>query len=156
MVRNSSGNGIKLSPGKTLKQSKVGNEYLRVDLCKNGEIKHFTVHRLVASAFVKNSENLPMVNHKDENKANNSAENLEWCTAKYNSNYGTRCERISEKLSRLKCKPVAQYLDGALIAIFPSMIAAKHIADPGHIGACCNGKEKQAGGYKWVYAEGVF
>lgn len=78
MVRNSSGNGTKLSPGKILKQSDVGNGYLRVDLCKNGEIKHFAVHRLVASSFVKNPENLPMVNHKDENKENNSAENLEW------------------------------------------------------------------------------
>lgn len=153
MVRNSSGNGTKLSPGKILKQSDVGNGYLRVDLCKNGEIKHFAVHRLVASSFVKNPENLPMVNHKDENKENNSAENLEWCTAKYNSNYGTRSKRISEKLSVSKCKPVAQYLDGILIAVFPSMIAAGHITDPGHIGACCNGKRKQAGGFKWAYAE---
>ena len=64
--------------------------YLMVSLCKNGTVKRYLVHRLVAQAFVENPYNFPEVNHKDENKTNNHFENLEWCTHKYNSIYGTR------------------------------------------------------------------
>ena len=64
-----------------------GNGYLFVGLCKNGEKKHCTVHRLVANAFLPNPENLPEVNHKNEVKTDNRVENLEWCDAAYNNNY---------------------------------------------------------------------
>lgn len=64
--------------------------YMFVILCKNGKVKPFRVHRLVAQAFIPNPDNLPEVNHKDENKVNNTVENLEWCTSSYNINYGTR------------------------------------------------------------------
>ena len=56
------------------------------------------VHRLVAKLFISNPDNLPQVNHKDENKLNNYVDNLEWCTAKYNCNYDTRNIRQSEKM----------------------------------------------------------
>lgn len=69
--------------------------YLTLRLCKNGKQKYFSVHRLVAQAFLPNPNNLPEVNHKDENKLNNHVENLEWCTSKYNNNYGSRIERAS-------------------------------------------------------------
>lgn len=54
------------------------------------------IHRLVAQAFIPNPDNLPCVNHKDENPNNNNVDNLEWCTQKYNCNYGTRVDRIME------------------------------------------------------------
>lgn len=55
----------------------------------------YLVHRLIASAFLDNSKKMPQVNHKDENRLNNSASNLEWCTAKYNNNYGTKLYKCS-------------------------------------------------------------
>lgn len=72
--------------------------YLAVGLYKNGKRKMFLIHRLVAEAFIPNPENLPQVNHIDEDKTNNYVENLEWCTQSYNNNYGTRLKRVSESL----------------------------------------------------------
>lgn len=71
--------------------------YFVITLCCNNGKKNIMVHRLVADAFIPNPNNYPCVNHIDENKSNNSASNLEWCTYKYNCNYGTRNARISEK-----------------------------------------------------------
>jgi hypothetical protein len=79
--------------GKILKQY-VKNGYLQVTLTVNNKRKYINVHRLVAQAFIPNPNNLPQVNHKDENKQNNYVENLEWCSAKYNCNYGSRNKRI--------------------------------------------------------------
>ena len=76
--------------------------YLNVNLYKKGKGKPFKVHRLVALHFIENPENLPEVNHKDENKSNNCVDNLEWCTSKDNCNHGTRNKRISEKLKDME------------------------------------------------------
>ena len=76
-----------------LRLSKDCYGYIQVSLYKNGRRTGLRVHRLVAEIFIPNSENLPMVNHKDEDKSNNRVDNLEWCTAKYNMNYGTIVER---------------------------------------------------------------
>ena len=70
--------------------------YCIVRLRKDGKGKSYLVHRLVAQAFIPNPLNLPQVNHIDENKKNNNIDNLEWCTAKYNANYGTRNIRVRE------------------------------------------------------------
>lgn len=67
--------------------------YLVVQLYKNGKMKNEYVHRLVALTFIPNPNHFPQVNHKDEDKQNNYVENLEWCTAKYNNNYGTARQR---------------------------------------------------------------
>lgn len=80
--------------GRMLKLSYNTVGYLSVGLHSNGKAKMYMVHRMVAQAFIPNPNNLPIINHKDENPSNNSVENLEWCTAKYNSNYGTRNDRI--------------------------------------------------------------
>lgn len=74
--------------------------YSEVALWKDSKRKMFMVHRLVAQAFIPNPNNLPQVNHKDENKTNNIVENLEWCTQSYNNSYGTRLERVSSSLKR--------------------------------------------------------
>jgi hypothetical protein len=63
---------------------------------KNGKAKRESVHRLVALTFIENPNNYPCVNHKDETRTNNNVENLEWCSHKYNSNYGTCQEKHSK------------------------------------------------------------
>ena len=73
-----------------LRLPKTNNGYIRISLCKNGIKTGLTVHRLVAETFIPNPDNLPEVNHKDEDKTNNRVENLEWCDHKYNMNYGSR------------------------------------------------------------------
>lgn len=134
-----------------LKQYKSKNGYMFVCLStgtqKNkGRYKVVNVHRLVANAFIDNPEQLLYVNHKDEDKTNNCIENLEWCTAQYNSNYGT----IKEKV----CKKVFQYSpNGNLIEIYKSVSRAAEAVGgtPGNISSCCKGKLKMAYGFVWKY-----
>lgn len=89
---NKSGNIISLGNGiintKIKEVAKSDCEgYLVCTLSKNGTTKQYYIHRLVAETFIPNPDNLPCVNHKDENKSNNNVDNLEWCTFKYNSQY---------------------------------------------------------------------
>ena len=86
--------------GRMLQLSYHSNGYLRVNLSKNVITKQHLIHRLVAQAFVPNQNNYLEINHKDENKANNNVENLEWCTREYNMNYGTRNERANQTQSK--------------------------------------------------------
>lgn len=129
----------------------IGNGYYRVRLFKNKKNKLYSVHRLVAEAFIHNPDNLPCINHKDENRLNNIVENLEFCTHKYNSNYGTAIKRTINKIS----KKVYQYtLDGELVKIYNSVKECeqynfKHSG----ISACCRGDKyrKTYKGYIWRY-----
>ena len=82
-----------------LKGCKNRGGYLRVRLSKNNLASNKRIHRLVAQAFIPNTENKSQVNHIDEDKTNNRVDNLEWSTAKENSNHGTRNERVSKTLS---------------------------------------------------------
>lgn len=82
--------GLKLMAGGTR------NRYKSIVLTNGSEYVTEYVHRLVAKAFIPNPDNLPQVNHKDEDRTNNSVENLEWCTPVYNMNYGTAKQRMSE------------------------------------------------------------
>ena len=92
------GTGIRTSKGKVLSQS--GTRYKKVALYdKNHNKKFYSVHRLVAEAFILNPNNYKYVNHKDENKFNNYYINLEWCTQKHNCNCGTRNMRLSKNNS---------------------------------------------------------
>lgn len=132
--------------------------YARVTLSKYGEQRHATVHRLVALAFIPNPDNLPQVNHKDENPQNNSVDNLEWCTGKQNCNYGQHCQRIKDRLNRKHhlAKPVAQLdRDGDVIQIYKSVSeAARQMGVRSeNISRCCNGKNSLSCGYGWKYVD---
>ena len=81
---------------KVLHPKKHRNGHLQIGLHKDKKRKTMYIHRLVAQAFIPKPDNLPCVNHKDENPNNNNVDNLEWCTQKYNCNYGTRVDRIME------------------------------------------------------------
>ena len=78
------------------------NGYLEYSLYKDSKRTHKYIHRLVADAFIDNPNNLPVVNHKDENKENNLADNLEWCTILYNNTYGTRIDKIAKNTNYRK------------------------------------------------------
>lgn len=82
-----------------------GHGYKCVKIRVDGHVKGLYVHRLVAEAFIPNPQNLPCINHKDEDKSNNVVDNLEWCTHKYNSNYGTIRQRLSE-INKGKVSPM--------------------------------------------------
>lgn len=91
--------------GETLKQGIKRTNctcYKLVNLWKDGRYYKKYVHRLIAEAFIPNPDNLPMVNHKDEDGTNNSIDNLEWCTREYNVNYGTAKERRAKKIRGVK------------------------------------------------------
>ena len=94
--------------GKTLTPRANADGYLNLQLSDRDNPKTVRIHRLVAEAFIPNPDLLPEVNHKDEDKTNNAASNLEWCSHGYNSRYGTRGARISKKHS----KPVEAYAPG--------------------------------------------
>lgn len=88
--------------GKQMKQSVHTKGYKTVSLTKDGKTKTVFVHRIVAEAFIPNTKNLPMVNHKDEDKTNNFVENLEWCTNEYNLNYGNARRKQAKSLKGRK------------------------------------------------------
>ena len=137
---------------KILKSYDYGQGYLYVHLCKDGKRKQCRINRLVAQAFISNSDNLPEVNHKDENKKNNCVENLEWCSKSYNINYGTGSKRSAEKRS----KPVFSVdKESGLIMWWQSANEAGEVLGirQSHITECCKGKIKSAGGHYWFYAD---
>lgn len=85
------------------------NGYVYISLSKYGKCKRYRVHRLVAEAFINNPNKLMQINHKDENKTNNNVNNLEWCTAVYNSNYGTCRERSRIGIINAVGRRIVQY-----------------------------------------------
>ena len=138
--------------GKFLKLSLRKEGYYKVNLNKNNKYETMLVHRMVANAFLPNPRNLPQINHKDEDKKNNHVSNLEWCDAKYNTNYGTCIERMRNS----KMKKVAQYdKNGNLIKIWESPTTAYRQANLSYasISSVCLGKRKTYKGYVWKYID---
>ena len=126
--------------------------YRTVCICINGKPKSFYVHRLVAELFLPNPNRLPEVNHKDENPSNNDVSNLEWCTSKYNKNYGHRA--INFGISR--GRPVVCIETGE--RYFSCGEAERKTGiHRGSIHACCTGyrNTKTAGGHHWSFAPDV-
>lgn len=142
-----------------LRPATEGGGYLFVRLYKDGKQKSFKVHRLVATAFIPNTENLSDINHKDECKTNNAVSNLEWCDTKYNINYGTHKERMAAALTNGRTsKRVGQFnLEGELIKEWPSTReCGRNGFSQSAVAACCRNEFTRAGnnvykGYIWKY-----
>ena len=135
-----------------LKPNVVGRGYLRVVLYAGGKTRMFYVHRLVCQSFHENPGNKPQVNHINEDKTDNRACNLEWCTRRENINHGSRNERVAKAQS----KPVGQYtLDGDLVKAWQSTNEVERQTgfSCGNISEVANGKRKTAHGYRWKYIE---
>ena len=147
---------------RVLKPMISNSGYERVDLFKNKCRKQFSVHRLVAIAFIDNPDGKEIVNHKDENKRNNNAENLEWVTHIENCHYGTAISRrtthldyskrkVNNRNQILKCsKAIAQYSkDGQLIKEWESAseCARANKWTISNIRRCVRGGTKYAYGY---------
>lgn len=116
--------------------------YLNVHLSHAPRLSRPNIHRLVAEAFIPNPENKPQVNHIDEDKTNNRADNLEWVTAKENINHGTRTKRAGQAQSiKIKCLETG--------VIYDSLIdcAKKLNVDNGDLSRVIHGKRKSVGGY---------
>ena len=157
--------------------------YYYVNLYKNGKMISKSIHRLVAQAFILNSEkNKNEVNHIDEDKSNNHASNLEWMTHKENSNYRTRNERISntmkvitrseETKQKMSQSRIGKYkgkqnpnaksvigfkINGCDIKYYKYITESEK--DGFHqsgISSCCKGKLKSHKGYNWFYADEFF
>lgn len=141
--------------GKVLKQSKI-RDYLQVILCKDGEHKRFSIHRLVLMTFrpIDNMENL-QVNHIDEDKSNNNLSNLEWCDSEYNCNYGTRNERIRIAMTNKDYASAKPIYCIELDAYYRSINEASRELgiDDSSIGKVCKGKRKSCGGYHFIYVD---
>lgn len=169
------GNVFSKRKNRYLKATVNKHGYCKVKLFKNNYGKIYSVHRLVAEAFIPNPENKPQVNHIDSNRRNNNIENLEWVTNKENMQHAVRNNRFANmaKINSEKMKKNAVYLtgylkanekwrrkvnkcneNGEILGTYESMVDAERktgICAQG-INQVCRGKRKRAGGYIWHYA----
>jgi len=138
--------------GQILAIGRYPNGYCYVNFCVNRKRTSQLIHRLVAIAFIPNPNDLPEVNHKDEDITNNIVFNLEWVTSKKNANYGTRNKRVGEKLS-IKVIKIDKELNP--VKIYNSLVEAgnENNIDISSIIRVCKGKQNTSKGYKWMYYE---
>lgn len=129
---------LKYGKIKYLKPADDGNGYYFVNLSKNGIVKNFKIHRLVANAFIPNPNNLPQINHKDEDKTNNKANNLEWCNNQYNTRYSNSKQVMGISENGRKTILLGAVNDGNLLGF-----------SNGNISAAANGKFNKKGNHKY-------
>lgn len=146
--------GIATKKGKILSPSVMNNQYKKIALWKDNEQKMMLMHRLIAQAFIPNTGNLPEVNHIDEDKGNNSVDNLEWCDRLYNANYGTAIERSASKRKGVSVgeRAIEQYTtNGVFVRSYDSAMKAAEAIKGCNSGICkcANGRYKIAHGYVW-------
>lgn len=122
---------------KIMKPTKLSNNYMQVDLCKNGEIERNSVHVLVAKAFIPNPNNYTVVHHIDHNPQNNCVDNLEWMDEDTH-------RRVHGK------KKVYQRLNGVLIRVWDSSVACEEEGfNFGCVRRCCRKERKTYKGFTW-------
>lgn len=138
-----------------MKPSRLYNGYLTIPLTRNGYTTRYTVHRLVATAFIQNPNNMPQINHKNGIRTDNNITNLEWCTAQenikdaINRNRGRGYIKVGGQPKKVK-----QYaLDGKFIKEWNSIkeVTKQININSGNIVNCCKGKRKTAGKFIWKY-----
>ena len=138
----------RVKTGRILKSDMNSKGYLRVGLCKNSIKSNKRVHRLVAETFIPNPDNKSEVNHIDENKTNNSLDNLEWMTTKENINHGTRNERVSIPIITTNIKT------GESTEFYGISECARQLGlNAGNITSVLKGRLKQTKGYTFKYKE---
>lgn len=137
-----------------MKPRKIKGWYLSVTLTINNKPKQYLVHRLVALAFIQNTNNYKEINHKNEDKTDNRVENLEWCDRSYNNNYGNRLTKFANSIS----KSVIQYtLDGVFVREWKSIaeIGREKGYDTSYISKCCRGIYKTSHNFIWKYKDSI-
>ena len=151
---NSQGHRKRTKQGGILTPKLEKSGYYRIGLRKNGAKKFFAIHRLVATAFVPNPDNLPEVNHKDENKLNNRADNLEWCTTQYNSSYGTRWQRLYKNGGGSRHLRIGKYdQEGNLLGTWDSIAQAARAngVSESAVRMCAKGKPSAGRVFGYIY-----
>ena len=137
-----------IQTGRVLKPILISTGYYQVGLFKQNKCYRKLIHRLVAEAFLENSDNLPQINHIDEDKTNNVVSNLEWCSASYNINYGTRNKRIGiSHAKKVQCIETGEIFDCA------KDVARKYNLEIFSVSNAANQNhtQKTAGSYHWCY-----
>lgn len=128
--------------------------YLRVNLWRNQKVERFLIHRLVAIHFIENPESKPVVNHKDGDKHNNHADNLEWMTRSENTQHLFDVLGFKPNTSGINPPRAVEQIDiktGEVIASYNTIREAHEKTKIYHISSVCSGKRNTAGGYKWRY-----
>ena len=143
-----SGRIMSMRDGRIMKTTISNKGYELVITHVDGKQKGYTVHRLVAEAFISNPNGYKEINHKDENKANNCSDNLEWCNHLYNQNYGTLGKRVGTiRKKKIRCIESGIIYDSLTEASKAMSVCSTAINN------CLKKRSKTCCGYTWEYVD---